>query len=78
MQAFCGFSFYLFTFLPLKYFVPLHPQTKITTKLWTTTRRIITIRKGGGHGGKAANPFAALFTFHCSLFISETKKGLAQ
>jgi hypothetical protein len=32
--------------------------TKIVTRKWTTTRRIITIRKAGDQGGKAANPFA--------------------
>ena len=32
--------------------------TKIATRKWTTTRRIITIRKAGDQGGKAANPFA--------------------
>jgi hypothetical protein len=65
----CALLFYLFTFLPLFFFVPLHPNNQIIVTKWTTTRRIIIIRKAGGTAGKTANPLAAKTVF---------KKGLAQ
>ena len=44
-------------------------DNQILIKKWTTTRRIITIRKARGTAGKTANPLAAKTVF---------KKGLAQ